>query len=36
VVIGPRRKKWRAIQFNPVRSFSQTNSLPQQEETDYV
>ncbi len=26
VVIGPRRKQWRAIQFNPVRSFSQTDS----------
>jgi hypothetical protein len=36
VVIGPRRKKWRAIQFNPIRSFSQTNSLTQLEETDYV
>ncbi len=36
VVIGPRRKKWRAIQFNPVRSFSQTKSLINQEETNYV
>ena len=36
VVIGPRRKQWRAIQFNPVRSFSQTKSLTHQEEIDYV
>ncbi len=24
VAIGPRRKRWRALQFKPVRSFSQT------------
>ena len=36
VVIGPRRKKWRAIQFNPIRSFSQTPSLPEQEDTNHV
>lgn len=36
VVIGPRRKHWRAIQFSPVRSFSRTESLSNPEETHYV
>ena len=36
VVIGPRRKHWRAIQFNPVRSFSRTKQLSQTEENPYV
>ena len=36
VVIGPRRKHWRAIQFNPVRSFSRTKQLSNTEENPYV
>jgi hypothetical protein len=36
VVIGSRRKHWRAFQFNPVRSFSQTKSLSNPEEVNHV
>jgi len=39
VVIGPRRKHWRAIQFNPVRSFSRTDpakTISNPEDIDYV
>jgi hypothetical protein len=32
VVIGPRRKQWRAFQFNPVRSFSKHASIAPLEE----
>ena len=36
LVIGPRRKHWRAIQFNPVHSFSRTKQLSHMEEKTHV
>ncbi len=36
VIIGQRRKHWRAFQFNLARSFSQTQPLSKLEETTHV
>ena len=36
VVIGPRRRRWRAFQLNLTRSFSQTTSLPHSKEPNHV
>ncbi|HEY52800.1 MAG TPA: hypothetical protein G4N94_05020 [Caldilineae bacterium] len=36
VVVGPRRKRWRAFQFRPIRAISKTQFSPITEEINHV